>query len=104
MHNLFKAVAREVISTLTVDDLKEIMDGTVATVLEQMDDDERLAFSVEIVSRSFRQIVESLEQEERKLLLLQLVRNILADFPLRDAPIQDLVGAIMDDRAKEDSN
>jgi len=104
VRDLFKAVAREAISALTVDDLKDIMDGTVATVLEQLDDEERLAFSVEIVSRSFRQIVESLDYAERKRLLLQLLPNILADLPLRDVPIQDLVEAIAGNTADGDNS
>jgi len=87
-------VTREVIATLTVEDLQDIMDGTVATVLERMDQEERMAFSLDIVSRSFRQMVEGLDAEERKQLLLKLLPNILSELPLEDVDWQELLEAI----------
>ncbi len=94
MRNLFKVVASEVIATLTVDDLKDIMNDTVATVLERMDPQERMAFSLDIVSRSFEQMLDGLDQEERKQLLQQLLPNILGELPLHDLDWQDLLATL----------
>jgi len=94
MRNLFKVMAREAIATLTVEDLTEIMDNTVATLLERMDGEERMAFSLDIVSRSFRQMVEGLNAEERRELLLKLLPNILAELPADQVDLQALLEAI----------
>jgi len=93
MRNLFKVMAREAISTLTVEDLTEIMDNTVATLLDRMDGEERVAFSLDIVSRSFRQMVEGLDAEERKDLLLKLLPSILAELPMNKIDLQTLLEA-----------
>ncbi len=91
MRNLFKVMAREAIATLTVEDLTEIMDNTVATLLDRMDGEERVAFSLDIVSRSFRQMVEGLDSEERKDLLLKLLPSILAELPMDKIEFQTLL-------------
>lgn len=73
MRNLFKNVANEIIQQLTPEDMKEIMNSTIDTVLEKMGPDERLAFSKEIVNNAVTKILSDFSEAQR----VELVRALL---------------------------
>ncbi|MCB0075957.1 MAG: hypothetical protein KDD73_00960 [Anaerolineales bacterium] len=81
MRSLFKNVANELIQQLTPEDLKEIMDSTVVTVLGNMEPEQRLAFSQEIVTKAFTEIIESLSPEQRLEFMKTLLPTILTELP-----------------------
>lgn len=80
MRSLFKNVAQELIKTLSVEDLKEIMDDTMDTVLSHMSPAERMRFSREIVGDSVGKMLASLSDEQRTDLLRDLLPVILREF------------------------
>ncbi|GEM_PF-6695827 len=100
MRGLFRQVARQVIESLTVSDLKEIMDDTVDTVLHHMDQDERLEFSYDIITGALRTMLDGLTVEQRRELFLRLLPAILAEFPLDELDADDLLNAIREARAQ----
>lgn len=77
MRGLFKNVANELIQQLTPEDLKEIMDSTIVTVLDKMGPAERLEFSKDIVNNAVTRILENFSPEERADLLRDLLPEIL---------------------------
>lgn len=77
MRSLFKNVANELIQQLTPDDLKEIMDSTIETVLAGMTPEQRLEFSKDIVNNAVRQILVGFDDEQRMELLRELLPSIL---------------------------
>lgn len=79
MRSLFKNVANEIIQQLTPEDLKEIMDSTIETVLAQMSPEQRLAFAQEIVSSAFTQMLGDFNDEQRLELLRTLLPTILSE-------------------------
>lgn len=94
MRSLFKNVANELIQQLTPEDLKEIMDSTVVTVLDSMSAEQRLAFSQEIVNNAFSQIIDSLTPEQRVDFMKTLLPSILTELPfdsLSEAEIADML-------------
>lgn len=80
MRSLFKNVAQELIKTLTIEDLKEIMDDTIDTVLSRMTPEERMAFSQQIVGDAVGKMLASLSDEQRVALLRHLLPIILREF------------------------
>ena len=77
MRGIFKNVANELIQQLTPEDMKEIMDSTIVTVLSKMDDEERLTFSKEIVNSAVARILDGFTPEQRADLLRDLLPQIL---------------------------
>lgn len=73
MRNLFKNVANEIIQQLTPEDMKEIMNSTIDTVLGKMGPEERLAFSKEIVNNAVTKILSDFDEAQR----VELVRALL---------------------------
>ncbi|HBY96600.1 MAG: hypothetical protein M5U01_01235 [Ardenticatenaceae bacterium] len=94
MRSLFKNVANELIKTLTVEDLKEIMDDTVDTVLSHMTPEERMAFSREIVGNAVGRMLTSLNDEQRTALLRDLLPIILHEFRADQLSPEELVAAL----------
>lgn len=86
MRGLFKNVANELIQQLTPEDMKEIMDSTIVTVLDKMGPAERLEFSKEIVTNAVTRILENFSAEERAELLRDLLPEIMR---LLNAPTTD---------------
>ncbi|MDQ7028594.1 MAG: hypothetical protein Q9O62_01825 [Ardenticatenia bacterium] len=103
MRGLFKQVARQVIESLTVSDLKEIMDDTVNTVLYHMDQDERLDFSYDIITSALRNMLAGLTVEQRRDLLIRILPTILAEFPLDQLGADDLLTAIREAQGRRTS-
>ncbi|MBA3530898.1 MAG: hypothetical protein H0T73_03100 [Ardenticatenales bacterium] len=79
MRSLFKNVANELIQQLTPEDLKEIMDSTIDTVLSKMSPDEQLAFSKDIVNNAVSKILVGFNEEQRINLLQALLPSILRE-------------------------
>lgn len=79
MRSLFKTVSNEIIQQLTPEDLKEIMESTISTVLSQMSPDQRLAFSKEIINSAFHQMLVSFSDEQRLEILHSLLPTILSE-------------------------
>lgn len=77
MRGLFKNVANELIQQLTPEDMKEIMDSTIITVLDKMGPAERLEFSKEIVNNAVTRILENFTADERAELLRELLPEIM---------------------------
>lgn len=77
MRGLFKNVANELVQQLTPEDLKEIMDSTIVTVLNKMEPAERLEFSKSIVTNAMTQILENFTPEQRGELVRELLPEIL---------------------------
>ncbi|MDQ4078387.1 MAG: hypothetical protein M3220_19350 [Chloroflexota bacterium] len=98
MRSLFKNVANEIIQQLTPEDLKEIMDSTIETVLSQMTPQQRLEFSKEIVNNAFVQLLSGFSDEQRIELLRTLLPTILGEMRIEQMEAADLVAAI--DRAR----
>lgn len=94
MRGLFKQVAQQVIESLTVQDLKEIMDDTVDTVLLHMDRDERMAFSYDIITNALQKMLAGLTEEQRQELFLQILPVILAEFRTDELSADELLNAI----------
>lgn len=86
MRGLFKNVANELIQQLTPEDLKEIMDSTIITVLGKMGPAERLEFSKDIVNNAVARILENFSPAERAELLKELLPEIMR---LLNAPTTD---------------
>ncbi len=103
MRGLFKQVARQVIESLTVEDLKEIMNDTVDTVLSYMEPDERFEFSYEIITNALHKMLEGLTSEQRQELLQRILPVILAEFPLDQLSPEDLLDAIRAGQARRES-
>ena len=79
MRSLFKNVANELIQQLTPEDLKEIMDSTVATVLSQMPPEQRLEFSKEIVNNALANIISGFDNAQRVELIQALLPTLLRE-------------------------
>jgi uncharacterized membrane-anchored protein YjiN (DUF445 family) len=94
MRNLFKTVAQELINTLTVEDLKEIMDDTVDTVLSRMSPEERMNFSRQIVGDAVGKMLNGLTDEQRATLLRDLLPIILREFRMEKLSQEELLNAI----------
>ncbi|MGB0387647.1 MAG: hypothetical protein ACPGWR_22750 [Ardenticatenaceae bacterium] len=77
MRSLFKSVTNEVIQQLKPEDLKEIMDGTIDTILSKMSPRQRLEFSKSIVNNAVDKILLSLSDEQRLELLQALLPSLL---------------------------
>lgn len=77
MRSLFKNVANELIQQMTPEDLKEIMDSTVVTVLDKMGPQERLEFSKAIVNNAVNEVLTRLDEEQRVDLLSALLPTLL---------------------------
>lgn len=85
MRSLFKNVANELIQQMKPDDLKEIMDNTIVTVLDKMNPPERLEFSKEIVNKAVGDILNSLSPVQRVELLKSLLPVILTQIGVHGA-------------------
>ena len=100
MRGLFKQVATQVIENLTVQDLKEIMDDTVDTVLARMDSQERMDFAYDIITDALHKMLDGLSEEQRQQLLLPV---ILAEFRMDELSSDDLLEAIKEGQARRES-
>lgn len=94
MRSLFKNVAHELIKTLTIEDLKEIMDDTVDTVLSHMTPEERMVFSRAIVGDAVGTMLTGLTDEQRVTLLRDLLPIILREFRADQLSPEELVVAL----------
>lgn len=94
MRGLFKQVAQQVIESLTVQDLKEIMDDTIDTVLVRMTPEERMDFSYDIITDALHKMLEGLSEEQRQQLLLEILPVILSEFRMDELSAEDLLEAI----------
>jgi hypothetical protein len=94
MRSLFKNVANELIQQLTPEDLKEIMDSTVVTVLDQMTPEQRLEFSKEIVTAAFARIIDGLTPEQRLDFLHTLLPSILRELPFDQLTKEELAALV----------
>lgn len=103
MRSLFKQAAQQIIETLTVSDLKEIMDDTVDTVLRHMEPEERLEFSYDIITNALHKMLDGLTLEQRRELLIRILPVILAEFPLDQLSPDDLLEAIRAGQARRES-
>ena len=79
MRSLFKNVANELIQQLTPEDLKEIMDSTIATVLQSMTPEQRLDFSKEIVTSAVTQILSGFDDQQRAELVHSILPHLLQE-------------------------
>lgn len=77
MRSLFKDVANQLIQQLTPEDLKEIMDSTIETVLARMTPEQRLDFSKDIVNSAVGKILAGFDEQQRAELLTELLPTIL---------------------------
>ena len=77
MRSLFKNVANELIQQMKPEDLKEIMDATIDTILGKMTPYQRLEFSKAIVNNAVDKILISLSNEQRLELLQALLPSLL---------------------------
>ena len=77
MRSLFKNVANELVQQMRPEDLKEIMDNTVDTILAKMTPHQRLEFSKVIVNNAVDQILASLTPQQRLELLQALLPSLL---------------------------
>lgn len=77
MRSLFKNVANELVQQMKPEDLKEIMDSTVDTILGKMTPHQRLEFSKSIVNNAVDKILFSLTPEQRLELLQALLPSLL---------------------------
>lgn len=102
MRGLFKQVAAQVIENLTVQDLKEIMDDTVDTVLTRMDRQERMDFAYDIITDALRKMLDGLDEDQRQQLLLEILPVILAEFRMDELSSDDLLNAITEGQARRD--
>lgn len=101
MRSLFKNVAQELIKTLTVEDLKEIMDDTVDTVLTHMTPAQRMDFSREIVGSAVGKMLEGLTTEQRADLMRDLLPLILREFRMDQLSAAELASAIQQSQQPE---
>lgn len=77
MRSLFKNVANELVQQMKPEDLKEIMDNTIDTILSKMTPHQRLEFSKSIVNNAVDKILFSLTPEQRLELLQALLPSLL---------------------------
>ena len=77
MRSLFKNVANELVQQMRPEDLKEIMDNTVDTILAKMTPHQRLEFSKAIVNNAVDKILASLTPQQRLELLQALLPSLL---------------------------
>lgn len=94
MRSLFKNVANEIIQQLTPEDLKEIMNSTIDTVLSQMTPEQRLAFSSEIVNSAFVQLLSGFNDQQRLELLHELLPTILREMRFEQMESTDLLALL----------
>jgi hypothetical protein len=91
MRSLFKNVANELIQQLTPEDLKEIIDSTIDTVLGQMSPEERLAFSTDIVNNAITKLLAGFSEEQRIQLVSALVPTILRELKLEELDVAAVI-------------
>ena len=91
MRSLFKNVANELIQQLTPEDLKEIMDSTIDTVLGRMTPEERLAFSTDIVNNAIGKLLAGFSEEQRIQLVSALVPTILRELKLENLDVAAVI-------------
>ncbi len=101
MRSLFKNVANELIQQLTPEDLKEIMNSTIVSVLGQMTPEQRLAFSKDIVNNAFVQMLSGFSDEQRLDLLRTLLPTILSEMRISQMDSADLL-AILQNAAPQE--
>ena len=96
MRSLFKNVANELIQQMTPEDLKEIMDNTVVTVLEKMGPEERLEFSKEIVNNAVDRILSGFDETQRHELVRALLPVLLTKIglDLRNSDDEQIANAL----------
>ena len=87
MRSLFKNVANELVQQMKPEDLKEIMDSTIVTILNKMSPSQRLEFSKEIVNKAVGDILNSLTPQQRVELLKSLLPVILTQIGVHGAQI-----------------
>jgi Mg/Co/Ni transporter MgtE len=88
MRSLFKNVANELVQQMKPEDLKEIMDNTIVTVLDKMSPSQRLEFSKEIVNNAVGDILNSLTPQERVELLKSLLPVILTQIGINGTEME----------------
>lgn len=94
MRNLFKNVANELIQQLTPEDLKEIMDSTIDTILSRMTPEQRLEFSKDIVNNAIGKLLAGFSDEQRTELVTSLIPTILRELKLESVDVAAVTKAI----------
>jgi uncharacterized tellurite resistance protein B-like protein len=94
MRGLFKNVANELIQQLTPEDLKEIMDSTIDTVLSQMTPEQRLEFSKDIVNNAIGKLLAGFSDEQRTELVTSLIPTVLSELKLESVDVAAVTKAV----------
>lgn len=94
MRSIFKSVANELITQLTPEDLKEIMDSTIATVLQNMTPEQRLDFSKEIVTSAVTQILSGFDDAQRAELVYSILPHLLREAHVASLDPEELLRAL----------